>query len=61
MIVVQGKERTIDERLAQLRKVKWTDGEPSIEYVPFESPEGVELLNAYWPAHIGATSNRDET
>ena len=35
---------TIDERLREFRKVDWKRGEPSIEFVPFESELGGRLL-----------------
>ena len=35
---------TIDERLRQFRKVTWRHGEPSIEFVEFDSPKGRKLM-----------------
>jgi len=38
------KGYTVDERLREFRKVTRNDGEPSIEYVPFLSEKGAQLL-----------------
>ena len=34
----------IDERLREFRRVTWKKGEPHIEFVPFLSDKGAELL-----------------
>ena len=38
---------SIDERLREMRKVTYKNGEPSMETIPFESTRGVELLREY--------------
>ncbi len=38
------KGYTVDERLGEFRKVTWTDGEPSMETVTFESAQGQRLI-----------------
>lgn len=38
------KGYTVDERLGEFRKVTWKKGEPSIEFVPFDSEKGISLL-----------------
>ena len=35
---------TMDSRLKEFRRVLWIGGSPSIEFVPFDSVKGAELL-----------------
>jgi len=38
---------TVDARLRQFRKVKFIKGQPSIEFVDFDTTKGRKLLEAY--------------
>lgn len=42
--MLEFKGFTVDERLREFRKVTWKKGEPDVEYVPFDSKKGSELL-----------------
>jgi len=39
---------TVDERLREFRKVKFEDGDPSIEFIPFDTEKGIELCEKYF-------------
>lgn len=34
----------VDERLKEFRRVAWKNGEPRIEFIPFDSQKGDKLL-----------------
>jgi len=38
---------TVDERLKEFRKVKFIKGEPTLEFVPFDSEKGRKLLEIW--------------
>ncbi len=44
-IVVKGKEWTVDERLREFRFARVDVG---LEFVPFDSEKGLELLEVFW-------------
>jgi hypothetical protein len=37
------KGYTIDERLQEFRRVRWVDGNPMMDIIPFASKEGMKL------------------
>ena len=41
------KGYTVDERLKEFRRVIYHEEGPSIEFIPFDSPKGQELLSEY--------------
>jgi hypothetical protein len=43
VVVVGGKQYTIDDRLSEFRYVSWNDGVPSIEFIPFASKKGMSI------------------
>ncbi len=46
------KGYTVDERLREFRRVSWKQGEPSIEFVPFDSQKGEKLFRKLTGEHI---------
>lgn len=38
---------TVDERLKEFRRVKFIEGEPTMEFVPFDSEKGRKLLEVW--------------
>jgi hypothetical protein len=43
VVVIDGVQYTVDDRLSEFRKVTWKDGNPSIEFIPFASKLGMDI------------------